>query len=154
MRRLLIGIGVTAVVFGGCARNVTAPTQAILAHGVLIRVAVPGPCLVGGCDPLADGRTHLGLVSVVNTGSATAYLSACGTQAALTEQQYVDGAWVFVGPAYTCPNTPGPIALSPGDSLRVNWFFATGLRRIVLGAAGAIDLSDEVLGASAPFSVP
>jgi hypothetical protein len=115
---------------------------------------MPGRCLVGGCDPPSADRTHLGLISVLNAGSATAYLQACGAQASLAEQQFVDGAWVFVGPAITCPNTPGPIALAAGDSIQVNWFFATGVRRIVLGVGGQLTMSDEALSASAPVYVP
>ena len=150
MRRVLFA----ALVLAACARDITAPGGAVQVHDVLIAVAMPGRCLVGGCDPPSADRTHLGLISVLNTGSATAYLQACGTQASLAEQQFVDGAWAFVGPAITCPNTPGPIALAAGDSIQVNWFFASGVRRIVLGVGGQVTISDEALSASAPVDVP
>ncbi len=121
---------------------------------MLITVVIPGNCIVGGCDPPSADRTHLALVSVLNTGSVTAYLQACGDYAAMEEQQFVNGQWAFVGPAITCPVTPGPIVLAPGDSIQVNWFFATGRRRIVLGVASMLDLSDEALDSSAAFDVP
>jgi hypothetical protein len=72
----------------------------------------------------------------------------------MEEEQFLNGQWALVGPAVTCPVTTGPVALAPGDSLRVNWFFATGQRRIVLGVAGKPDLSDAALDASAAFDVP
>ena len=152
MRRMLCA---GLLLAAACAQDVTAPGGAITVHGVLITVAMPGRCLVGGCDPPGAGRTNLGLVTVLNTGTSTAYLEACGLQAAMEEQQFVNGQWVFAdNPAISCPNTPGPITLAAGDSIQANWFFAAGLRRIVLGDAGAVNLSDESLGASAPIAVP
>ncbi len=121
---------------------------------VLITVMVPGQCLNLGCDPPSADRTTLALVRVRNTGSVTSYLQTCGQQSALAEQQFVNGQWQDVGPAITCPVGAGPIALSPGDSIRVNWFFATGRRRIVLGVAGSVDLSNEGLSTSAAVDIP
>lgn len=117
-----------------------------------ITVELNGPCLFT-CDPPGGGLTRA-LVTVRNTGTATAYLQACGTYAAMKEQLLVDGQWTFTGPAIACPVTPGPIVLAAGDSLRSNWFFATGRRRLVLGVASAQDLSDTELAASAAFDVP
>jgi hypothetical protein len=137
-----------------CRREIAAPLGANPVHEVLISVAVPGRCLVGGCDPPSADRTNLGLVRVLNAGSSTAYLEACGQQAAIVEQQFLNGAWAFVGPAIACPNTPGPIALAPGDSIQANWFFASGLRRIVLGVAATLNMSDEALDTSAAVAIP
>jgi hypothetical protein len=100
-----------------------------------------------------DRRT-LALVRVVNTGSSTSYLQTCGQQSALIEQQFVNGRWQYVGPAITCPNGAGPIALAPGDSVQVNWFLASGRSRIVLGVARRLDLSDEALDTSAAVDIP
>src|SRR5258705_154278 len=82
-----------------CEHVPTAPLGAMPVHGVLITVAMPGRCLVGGCDPPGGDRTNLGLVTVVNSGVSTAYLHACGQYAAMHEQQLVDGQWTNVGPA-------------------------------------------------------
>ena len=87
-----------------CRREIAAPLGANPVHEVLISVAVPGRCLVGGCDPPSADRTNLGLVRVLNAGSSTAYLEACGQQAAIVEQQFLNGAWAFVGPAIACVN--------------------------------------------------
>jgi hypothetical protein len=137
---------------GACARGPTSPGGANPVDGVVINVQAPGQCLVGGCDPPNIGLT-LALISVVNTGSATAYLRACGQYVAINEQQFTGGEWVFVGPAITCPVTPGPIVLAAGDSLRVNQYFAPGTRRIVIGVAASSSLSDEAPDNSAPFVV-
>jgi hypothetical protein len=137
-----------------CGTNVTAPLSANPVHDVLISVTIPGQCIVGGCDPPGGGRTNLALVTVTNTGSTTAYLQACGQQSAMAEQQLINGAWVNVGPAITCPVTPGPIALAAGQSIHSNWFFATGRRRMVVGVGGLPSLADAALDTSASFDVP
>jgi hypothetical protein len=71
----------------------------------------------------------------------------------MVEQQLVDGQWIFVGPAYTCPQTEGPIGLAPGDSIMSNWFFAPGTRRLAVGVGGTVDMSDQSLDTSAAFEV-
>ena len=118
-----------------------------------IAINLAGPCL-STCDPPGGDLTHLALVTVSNTGAATAYLQACGTNPAMNEQLLVDGQWTFTGPAIACPMTPGPIVLAAGESRLTNWFFATGRRRIVLGVASVQDLSDSELAASAAVDVP
>ena len=132
--------------------NDMAPTSANPVHSVLITVDTHGRCLVGGCDP-PGANLSLTLVRILNTGTAPAFLSACGTFPALGEQQLVNGVWVNVGPALACVFTPGPIALAAGDSVQVNWWFASGTRRLVLGVAGKSDLSDEDLDTSASFTI-
>jgi hypothetical protein len=130
----------------------TAPTSANPVHGVLITVDAHGRCIVGGCDPPGTGLS-LTLVRVLNTGTAPAFLQACGTYPALGEQQLVNGVWVNVGPAISCDFTPGPITLVAGDSVQVNWWFARGTRRLNLAVAGKSDLSDEALDTSAAFNI-
>lgn len=137
-----------------CGNDLTGPSPAVVAYGVTISVDLNGGCIVGGCDPTGDARTHLALVTVTNTGTTTAYLSACGNSAAIDEQQFVDGQWTYVGPAIACPVTPGPIPLAAGASLRSNWWFATGRRRLVVGVAGDAPLTNVTLDASAGFDVP
>ena len=132
--------------------NDMAPTSANPVHAVLITVDVHGRCLVGGCDP-PGGDVSLTLVRILNTGTATAFLQACGNRPALGEQQLVNGVWVNVGPAAACVFTPGPIALAAGDSIQVNWWFESGTRRLVLGVAGKSDMSDEELDSSASFQI-
>ena len=129
------------------------PTQAIPVHDVSITVTAPGRCLVGGCDPFSGDATTLGLIRILNTGTTTAYLQACGTYPALGQQQLVNGRWVNVGPAIACVYTPGPIALAAGDSVQVNMFFGAGTRRLELAVAGRADMSDEAVATSASFAI-
>ena len=140
-----------AIVLAACS-DATAPLGVKPAYGVVITMDVPGTCLAGGCDPPGAGMT-LSLIHVVNTGTSTAYLRACGTYAALTEQVVQNGAWVNAGPAIDCAVTPGPIVLAAGDSLRQNWWFASGTRQIVVGVSSKADLSDEALDASAGVKI-
>jgi hypothetical protein len=106
----------------------TAPTPAISPHGVVLFATVPGTCLVGGCDPVSSEATHLGLGTVRNTAPTTAFLQQCGTGPALSEQQFLNGQSVNVGPAISCAFAPGPITIAAGDSLRLNWSLGTGRR--------------------------
>lgn len=147
---LLVG----SLALAACGRELTAPQGPVTAHDVTITVAMPGHCIVGGCDPPSSIANNLGLVTVRNAGTATAYVQACGTYSALREEQLLSGQWVMVGPAVMCPMTPGPIVLAAGDSILTNWFFAAGRRRIVVGVAGRLDMSDEALAASSAFDVP
>jgi len=128
-------------------------SPAIVSHGVVITVAVPGRCLVGGCDPVSADFSHLGLVTIRNTARTTAYLRQCGPGPALSEQQFVNGQWVNVGPAISCTSAPGPLTLAPGDSLQSNWMFGTGEWRMVLGVATQASMSDEALDASASITI-
>lgn len=88
-------------------------SPAIVSHGVVITIAVPGRCLVGGCDPVSLNVSHLGLVTIRNTATTTAYLQQCGPGPALSAQQFVNGQWVNFGPAISCTNAPGPLTPRP-----------------------------------------
>src|SRR5215510_292502 len=134
-----------------CSNDV-APTTANPVHAVLITVDVHGRCIVGGCDP-PGANLSLTLVRILTTGTAPAFLQACGTFPAFGEQQLVNGVWVNVGPALACVFTPGPITLAAGDSVQVNWWFAPGTRRLELAVAGKSDLSDEAVDRSASFEI-
>ena len=147
--RFVISVALLLVACGG---DPTAPLNAHPAHGVAITVTSPGACLVGGCDPPGGGMT-LSLVSFVNSGNVPAYLRACGTQLAASEQEVQHGEWVNVGPAYSCAVTPGPITLAAGDSVRVNWWFLPGTRRILLGVSSTADQADEAQAMSAGFQI-
>lgn len=136
-----------------CGKAVTGP-GAVIVDDVVITATVPGPCRNGlACDPIGGDYTTLGLITVRNNGTAAAYLQACGSTVALSEQQLVDGQWQFVGPAILCAQGPVSIALAAGDSIQSNWWFAPGTRRLTLGVASAPDLTGEALDASASFVV-
>jgi hypothetical protein len=140
-----------AIVLAACADAATgpsAPTAANPAHGVLITITAPGPCLAGGCDP-PFGSATLALVRLQNTSTSVAYLQACGVYPAIGDQQLVNGKWVNMGPAYTCAFPSQSIPLAPGDSLRLNWYFATGQHRLVLAVASNSTFTDEAIGTSA-----
>jgi hypothetical protein len=142
-----------AVFAAACGKDATGP-NAVVVDNVVIAATVPGNCRAGlSCDPIGAPYTTLGLITVRNNGSATAYLQACGSTVALTEQQFVDGQWQNAGPAITCAQGPVSIALAAGDSTQTNWWFAPGTRRLTLGVAPAADLSGEALDASASFVV-
>lgn len=136
-----------------CGKDVTA-VKAVVVDDVVIVPTVPANCPAGmGCDPIAPPCTTLGRITVRNNGSATAYLQACGSAVALTEQQLVDGQWQNVGPAILCAQGPVSIALATGDSVQAIWWFAPGTRRLTLGVAPSADLSGEALDTSASFVV-
>ena len=144
---------VAAFLIGACGEAVTGP-GAVIVDDVVITATVPGPCRDGlACDPIGGDYTTLGLITVHNNGTAAAYLQACGSTVALSEQQLVNGQWQFVGPAILCAQGPVSIALAAGDSIQSNWWFAPGTRRLTLGVASAADLTGEALDASASFVV-
>jgi hypothetical protein len=140
-----------AAMLAACTDAATSPP--IVSHGVMITIAVPGRCLVGACDQVSADFSHLGLVTIRNAGATTAYLHRCGPGPALAEQQFVKGQWVMFGPAISCPVTPGPLTLAPGDSLQSNWFFWAGEWRMTLGVASQASMSDETLDASASIGI-
>ena len=144
---------ILAIVLAACADAATAPTAANPVHGVLITITAPGPCLTGGCDP-PFGSATLALVRLQNTGASVAYLQACGNYPAIGDQQLVKGQWANMGPAYTCAFPSRPIPLAPGDSLRLNWYFAAGQHRLVLGVASDPTFTDEGLDTSAAVFIP
>jgi hypothetical protein len=135
----------------GSATDPLGPNAHVV-HNVLITVAVPGTCLFS-CDPPGPNLT-LALVTVLNTGTTTSYLQTCGQQAAYAEQVLVDGQWLNVGPAITCPVGNVPISLAAGDSVQINWFFASGRRRVTLGVGSKVDMSDAGLATSAEVDIP
>jgi hypothetical protein len=136
-----------------CNKDVTG-LKAVVVDQVVITATVPGNCRNGlACDPIGPPYTTLGLITVNNNGTGTAYLQACGSEVAMTEQQLVGLEWQNVGPAITCAQGPVSIALAAGDSIQTNWWFAPGTRRLVLGVAPAADLTGEALAASARFVV-
>jgi hypothetical protein len=144
---------VVVLAAAACGKDVTGP-NAVVVDNVVITAAVPGKCRAGvSCDPIGAPYTTLGLITVHNNGTAAAYLRACASTVALTEQQLVDGQWQNVGPFELCAQGPVSIAVAAGDSIQTNWWFAPGTRRLELGIAPAADLSGEALDASASFVV-
>ena len=142
------------VLFCGCGGNLVGPNDiAMPANGLLVSLAIPGPCLVGGCDPANSESTHLGLITLTNTGSEKVFVPLCGPLPAMGTQQFVDGKWVNVGPAVLCAAGPPSMAIAPHDSLRFNQFFAIGVWRLGLGAATDTALVDEALSQSAAVVV-
>lgn len=123
------------------------------ANGLLVSVSVPGPCLVGGCDPANAESNHLGLITVKNTGSEKVFVPLCGPLPAMGTQQLIDGKWVNVGPAASCVFGPPSMVIAPHDSLRFNSFFAAGIWRLSVGAATDTTLVNEGLSTSAPILV-
>ncbi|MBI1810081.1 MAG: hypothetical protein HYR75_09310 [Gemmatimonadetes bacterium] len=132
--------------------DVTSP-DAHPVRGIELSIVIPGSCLLT-CAPVLADHQALAIVRVVNRGGQASYVQTCGTQAMLVEQQYVLGQWVNSGAAIICPVTPRQLSLAPGDSIRVNWYFASGRSRIVLGVGGRADLSDAALAAAAAIDVP
>lgn len=150
--KFVISVATFALLLAACGGDPTAPLDAHTAHGVAITVTSPGPCLVGGCDPPGVGLT-LSLVSFVNSGNVPAYLHACGTQLDATEQAVEGGTWANVGDAYECGVTPGPIQLAAGDSIRMNWWFGPGTRRVLVGVSSMESEVDEAQAISAAFQI-
>jgi hypothetical protein len=144
---------VTLIAVAACGTESTA-LKPVIVDDVAITATVPGNCRAGAsCDPLIAPYTTVGLVTVRNNGTATAYLRACGSSAELTEQQLVDGQWQDVRPGITCPVAPASVSLAAGDSIQTNWWFAPGTRRLTLGIARASDMSGETTAASESFVV-
>ncbi len=138
-----------------CTNNdIAGPTDtATPANGLVLTLAVPGRCVVGGCDPVSGAVDHLGLITLTNTGTAKVFLPLCGTLPAFGTQQFVDGKWVNVGPAVACAFGPRSTVIAPHDSLQFNSFFAIGIWRMVVGAATDTALVNEGLATSAPVVV-
>lgn len=153
MRNTWRFVVLAAFAAAACGKAVTGPGPVIV-DNVVITATVPGTCRDGlACDPIGAPYTTLGLITVRNDGTATAYLRACGSTVALSEQQLINGEWQFVGPAILCAQGPPSIALAAGDSIQSNWWFAPGTRRLTLGVAPAADLTGEALDASPSFVV-
>ena len=142
------------ILFCGCSGDLAGPNQvAVPANGLLVSLVIPGQCLVGGCDPANSESTHLGLITLTNTGSEKVFVPLCGPLPAMATQQFVDGRWVNVGPAISCVAGPPSTAIAPHDSLRLNQFFALGVWRMGVGAATDTGLVNEALSTSAAVVV-
>lgn len=154
MNRLRVMVAIClASLAVSCGGEMTTPQLATPAHGLLVTVAVPGKCLVGGCDPANSEQDRLGLVTLTNTGSAFVFVPICGTLPAIQEQQFVNGQWVNVGPAVSCAFGPLSRSIAPRDSLQMNVFFGAGTWRMTVGAAVDSLLATEMVSASAAVDV-
>src|SRR5690242_17754124 len=103
LARIALGSSLV-VLLGGCGSGDLASLTGVAtpANGLLVSVAIPGPCLVGGCDPVSTEFNHLGLITLTNTGTQKVFVPLCGPLPAMDTQQFVDGKWVNVGPAVSC----------------------------------------------------
>ena len=140
------------VLLGGCNSNGLTDV-ATPANGLLVSLAIPGECLVGGCDPVSTDANHLGLITLTNTGTEEVFVPLCGTLPAMGTQQFVGGRWINVGPVAVCVAGPPSMVIAPHDSLRFNRFFAVGIWRMSVGAATDTALVNEGLSTSAPVNV-
>lgn len=151
--RIPTAAAVTAIaIVAGCS-DAVAPGVAMPAYGLSILVAVPGRCLVGGCDPVSSDVNRLGLVTMTNATAETVFVQLCGGSPAIDEEELTGGQWINVGPAYSCANGPRSIAIAPRDSLQTNRFFAPGTRRLRAGVALDSALTTEASSTSASFIV-
>ena len=154
MRANLIFSLILLIVLGGCSSDMAGPTDVVMpANGLVVTLSVPGPCLVGGCDPIDAEFNHLGLITLTNSGTEKVFVPLCGTLPAMGTQQFVGGKWVNVGPAVSCVFGPPSMVIAPHDSLRFNSFFAIGTWRTSVGAATDTALVNEGLSTSAPVVV-
>lgn len=149
MSRLVLSLAFLTVV-GACSTDMTAPGGAMPANGLLVSLAVPGRCLVGGCDPFSVQLNRLGLVTLTNTGNAKVFLPLCGSAPEIGQQQFVNGQWVSMAIGYACVAGPVSKVILPHDSLQLNMWFGTGTWRAVIGAAADTLLTTQALSASAP----
>ena len=129
-----------AFTLAACSSSSFEPTRA---HDVLVTLTVPGPCVSGLCDP-AGNNSVLGLISVVNHGTAIAYLPTCGTVLDFGTQQFESGQWVNVGPADACVFPSTPVALARGDSMRTNGQFTAGRWRLLISVSTTAAMGDPV----------
>ena len=152
--RIVCTFTVIALLAGCSSGDLAILTEvATPANGLLVSVAVPGQCLVGGCDPVSGEANRLGLITLTNTGSEKVFVPLCGTLPAMGTQQLVDGKWVNVGPVASCVFGPPSMVIAPHDSLRFNSFYAAGIWRLSVGAATDTALVNEALSTSAPVIV-
>lgn len=150
--RVVLGVALLASA-AGCGDMVGPSNVAVPAHALLVSIAVPGRCIVGGCDPISTELNRLGLVTLANTGSAKVFIRLCGGAPAIGEQQFVNGQWINVGPAITCAVGPTSKAIAPNDSVQINMWFGVGTWRLNLGVAADTALATEALSVSAPVLV-
>lgn len=123
-----------------CSSDTTAPFGTTPVDGLVVRLAVPGHCIVGGCDPIVGGTT-LGLITLANTSAGTLFVPDCGSFPALATQQLVNGKWQLVGGEFACVAGPRAIAIAGHDSLQVNQWFSPGTWRVTIGV-GTDSLND------------
>jgi len=151
--RSMAGALVAALVCG-CASDggpLTAPQSA---DGVTLTVTVPGRCILSSCTPEPDGRNTLGLIEITNSGTADAFLQACGSSVALGEAVLLNGTWTLVGGAAACAAPSTPIRIAAGQTLQFNEFFATGWRRMGVGVGTSATTSvDDAAAVSNVFHV-
>lgn len=143
---LIACVAAFAALAAACGSDAATAPQA--AASVEMKLAVPGKCIAGGCDPASPSATALGLLTVTNTGSTDAFLRACGDGPAISEQVFNGSTWVNVGPAVECAFPSTPIRIAAGQTLEFNWWFAAGTRRLVEAAGEKADLSDAAIAAS------
>lgn len=150
--RVLAAAGVAAVL-AGCSGggDLTGPQ---IADNVSISVTVPGGCVAATCAAPDPGvRSVLGLIQIRNSGTADAFLVACGAGVRISEAVFKDGQWLAVGPAVECAFPSTPIRLAAGQTLQLNGYFEPGWRRLGIGVATDSTLSDESASLSTPFRI-
>jgi len=138
---------------GGCSGGDNLTGVATPANGLLLSLAVPGPCIVGGCDPVSADFNHLGLITLTNTGSERVFVPLCGPLPAIGTWQFLNEKWVNVGPAVSCVFGPSSMVIAPHDSVRFNAFYGVGIWRVSVGAATDTALVHEGLSISAPVAI-
>jgi hypothetical protein len=131
-----------------CSSDGSQLTAPQAAHDVSIRVTAPGRCIFATCTPEPDGGTTLGLIEITNSGTADAFLQACGSGVALGQSVLLNGQWTFVGPAVSCAAPSTPIRIAAGQTLQYNEFFAPGWRRMGVD----VSVNGSTLGDSAAVS--
>ena len=145
--KLLLVAGLAfAAGLGACSSGL-ARIVGVSAHDVYITPGRPQP------GPQGDSVYF----NIQNNGGATAYLSRCGDEPALTLQVFQNGNWVNTGPAVSCPSpsTPGPIELAPGASIvLVEVFPSPGHYRGGVSAATTADLADAAQAWTVGFDIP
>lgn len=154
MRARPMVAALVAAVVCGCTSDGGLPTEPQVADGVSVRVTVPGRCILSTCTPESDGRNTLGLIEITNSGTADAFLRACGSTIALGEEVLLNGMWTVVGPAVACAAPSTPIRIAAGQTLQFNDFFAPGWRRMGVGVGTSATISvDDAAALSNVFHV-
>jgi hypothetical protein len=136
----------------GCA-DAGVATGPETAHEVSVAVTVPGLCIVASCTAPVGGPNALGLIEITNSGSADAFLVACGSTVAIGEQVFRNGTWAIVGPAVLCALPSTPIRLAAGQTMRFNDYFAPGTRRVGVGVTADGTLATQESAVSGSFRV-
>ncbi|HEY5062308.1 MAG TPA: hypothetical protein VII52_12280, partial [Gemmatimonadaceae bacterium] len=85
------------------------------------------------------------------------FLSRCGGQPLLLNQQFANGAWTGGVQNFMCPmsDQPGPVTLVPGATIQlVRFFDMAGRYRFLASVALIADLSDAQTDTSNAVDVP